>query len=364
MQRWVIHAGDQRLDRIDFSAPKHGGTRNQTSPAMEKRIVEMRQELAKTSALGEWGAQAIHEALTQQSSDEQIPSIRTIGRVLDRQGVLDGKRRIRRPAPPRGWYLPVAAQGHAEVDSFDIVEGLRIKDGPCIEVLNVISLFSGLVESWPVEKCVTAKLTVQCQIAHWRIHGLPAYAQFDNDTIFQGAHQHCDSIGRVVRLCLALGVIPVFATPAEQGFQGNIESYNGRWQAKTWARFQHGSLAQLQVRSQAYVKAVNARRRGPLFDQAPSRKAFPETFSFDPGKPLKGEVIYLRRTNEKGEVGVLGHRFSADPNWQHRLVRAVVDLNENCIQIHALRRKDPTHQPLLSTHPYQFPNRPFRGGSY
>ena len=31
---------------------------------------------------------------------------------------------------------------------------------------------------------------------HWRIFGLPAYAQFDNDTRFQGAHQFRNSIER------------------------------------------------------------------------------------------------------------------------------------------------------------------------
>jgi len=39
---------------------------------------------------------------------------------------------------------------------------------------------------------------------HWRSVGLPRFAQFDNDTLFQGNHQFADSIGRVIRLCLSL----------------------------------------------------------------------------------------------------------------------------------------------------------------
>ena len=88
-----------------------------------------------------------------------------------------------------------------------------------------------------MESAWTAKKTVQTLVAHWREHGLPAYAQFDNDTIFQGAHQYRDTFGRVTRLCLQLGVTPVFAPPRETGFQAAIESYNGRWQAKVWRRF-------------------------------------------------------------------------------------------------------------------------------
>ena len=110
---------------------------------------------------------------------------------------------------------------------------------------------------------MTAKGAVEALVEHWRAVGLPAYAQFDNDTIFQGPHQHPDVVGRVMRLCLGLGVVPVFAPPREPGFQAAIENYNGRWQAKVWARFAHESLEGLLARSGRYVAAAGcAPRRG------------------------------------------------------------------------------------------------------
>jgi hypothetical protein len=66
---------------------------------------------------------------------------------------------------------------------------------------------------------------------------LPRYAQFDNDPVFHGPHIHPDTLGRVARLCLSPAVTPVFAPPSETGFQAAIESYNARWQAKAWNRF-------------------------------------------------------------------------------------------------------------------------------
>ena len=110
---------------------------------------------------------------------------------------------------------------------------------------------------------VTAKAAVEALIEHWRTFGLPGYAQFDNDTIFQGTHTHPDVIGRVMRLCLSLGIVPVFVPPREMGFQAMIESYNGQWQAKVWARFAHGSLAELEGRSGRYVAAVHRAPSGP-----------------------------------------------------------------------------------------------------
>jgi hypothetical protein len=103
---------------------------------------------------------------------------------------------------------------------------------------------------------------------------------FDNDTIFQGGHHARDSIGRVVRTCLRLRIIPVFAPPRESGFQAAIESFNGRWQGKVWARFYHESLAALQQRSRPYLTALrrrSAERIEATHHAAPSRRRGPQT---------------------------------------------------------------------------------------
>ncbi len=156
-------------------------------------MLSLRQQL-KTSDLGQFGAVAIHRALQQESLDS-LPCVRTIGRILERSGVLDGRHRVRRPPPPRGWYLPDVAARHAELDSFDIVEGLVIKGGAAVEVLNGVSLHGGLTLSCP-RPTLTAKIAVEMIVAHWRECGLPHYAQFDNDTVFQGAHQFPDTMGK------------------------------------------------------------------------------------------------------------------------------------------------------------------------
>jgi len=147
-------------------------------------VLGLRRELKETSDLGEYGARAIHRELVARGYG-MVPSVRTIGRVLERRGALDAARRVRRPPPPPGWYLPEVAAGRAELDSFDIVEGLFLVGGLRIEVLNVVSLLGGGPGAWP-QPLVTAKTAVAALVAHWRKFGRPADAQFDNDTIFQG----------------------------------------------------------------------------------------------------------------------------------------------------------------------------------
>jgi hypothetical protein len=305
----------------------------------------VRTELQRCSDLGFHGAETIHEALKARKIDP-LPSVRTINRILERRGALDGQKRTRRPAPPPGWHRPEVASKRRELDSFDVVEGLVIKGGPQIEVLNGISLHGGLATSYPVEASVTAKFVVESLIEHWRAFGLPGYAQFDNDTIFQGTHAHPDVIGRVSRLCLSLGVVPVFVVPHEFGFQSMVENYNGTWQAKVWARFQHGSLPDLQGHSQRYVTALR-RHRADRIESAPRRRAFPKTWRLNLQSRPRGRIIYVRRTSAVGSVEVLGRSFEVDPHWLNRLVRVEVDLDGDKIHIYRLRRREPQDQPLL-----------------
>jgi len=49
-----------------------------------------------------------------------------IDRILGRWGVLDRVHRVRRPPPPRGWYLPAVAEGEAELDCLDFSEDLKL----------------------------------------------------------------------------------------------------------------------------------------------------------------------------------------------------------------------------------------------
>jgi putative transposase len=358
VQVWVLRAKGQRLDRVDWSDQPRGGRRTATATPtrIEDLVVRLRRQLQETSALGEYGAAAIRRELEKRRV-QPLPSLRTIGRILLRRGLLDGRRRLRHPPPPKGWYLPRVVAGQAELDSFDFVEGLVIRGGTDVMVLNTVSLHGGLCGSW-VRSAWSAKTTVAQLIAYWREQGLPAYAQFDNDTIFQGAHQWPDSFGRLSRLCLQLEVIPVFVPPRETGFQAAIENYNGRWQAKVWQRFEHDNLRTLTRHSDRFVAAVR-QRSAPRRDAAPARTPFPADWKLDLQKPLQGLVIFLRRTNEQGEAELLGHRYLVDPQWPHRLVRAEVDLTQGQIRFYRLRRREPNQQPLLNTVPYQIPTKAF-----
>ncbi|MGH8525534.1 MAG: hypothetical protein ACREXY_15415, partial [Gammaproteobacteria bacterium] len=341
---WLTRSAGQRLDRFSFADHERGRAWNRIEPAVEQCILQTRAHLREDSVLGEYGADAIERALQEECSQLEV-SRATINRVLKRHGATDAHVRVRRPAPPKGWYLPEVAAGRAEVDCFDFIEDLKIAAGPVVDALTAKSLHGKLTNAWMMGQR-SAQHTVPCLQRRWQRDGLPDYAQFDNDTVFQGAHQFADTVGRISRLCLALGVIPVFVPPLEHGMQNTIESFNGLWQAKVWQRHHVTSVSELQARSDAYIAAHRA-RSCQATEAAPPRRPMPRDFVLDLHAPLRGQMIFIRRTDENGHAHLLGQRFVISPEWLNRLVRCEIDFDHHCIRCFALRRRAPAEQPLI-----------------
>lgn len=358
LQYWLARTRGQRLDRVDWSnqsnAPRAHG--RQTKTSVQRRVLALRREL-RQSDLGFVGAQAIQDALRTECPHRRLPSLRTIGRILKRHGALDAVRRVRRSAPPAGWYLPEVAAGTAELDAFDVIEDLPLEGGPRLDVLTTRALWGSVCGAW-ISAAMRARWLCERLETHWRAHGCPAYAQFDNDSRFQGTHTHPDVLGQVIRFCLSLGVTPVFAPAREHGPQNLNESFNHLWQQKVWHRFHHASALAFQARSDRFVAAYQ-RRRAAREDHAPGRRPFPKRWTLDLHQRPRGMVIYLRRTDEFGAIRVLGHRLEVDAQWVHRLVRAEVDLEAQQIRCYRLRRRAPDEQPLVRTIKYVFPEKQF-----
>ena len=357
VQLWVGRAGQSALDGVEWSDRSHRPVRlTRTEGEFEDLVIEVRTSLREQSVLGEYGAAAIRRELDARGVTPRR-SLSTIGRILERRGALDAHRRVRHRPPPPGWYLPPVAARTVELDSFDVIERIRLLGGQDLDVLTGVSLHGGLIGIWP-EIGLTAVKTVAQLATHWRAVGLPGYVQFDNDTRFIGGNRYPDSIGPVIRLCLALGVVPVFVPPRETGFQAAVEALNGRWERKVWARFWMPTLEETRARSDAYV-AESHRRHAVRIDGAPPRTPC-SAEEPDLRRAPSGRLAFIRRTSDAGAISVLGRSYPVDRQWVHRLVRAELDLDLRRLQCFALRRADPAAQPLLNEIEYVPPARWFR----
>ena len=114
----------------------------------------------------------------------------------------------------------------------------------------------------------------------------------------------------------------------------------------------------MQAQSARYV-AAHRQRRAARIEAAAARHPFPRGWQLDLPAHPQGRMVFLRRSNERGEVQLLGRTFAVDPLWQHRLVRADVDLKRCRIRFYTLRRRVPDQQPLAKETRYVLPRRKF-----
>jgi hypothetical protein len=90
-------------------------------------------------------------------------------------------------------------------------------------------------------------------------------------------------MGRVVRFCLLLGVIPVFTTPCKQGFQGKIERFNSEIQRKFWRRKDFKNIRYVKDRLKEYVLEHRLRQQSTIVI-ALQRRTFPKKWKYDETK--------------------------------------------------------------------------------
>lgn len=228
------------------------------------------------------------------------------------------------------------AAGEAELDQLDVVEGLHLRGHGPVEALTGISLWGKLALAEPARAGWRIDSILPVLAAHWRRWGAPAFLQMDNDTRFAGSSRAVRRLGRLIRFCLAAGVIPVFVPPRETGFQAAVESFNWLWQAKVWQRFRHRHLHELRGRSHAFLEAHRRWRHR----EQPVRHLC---------RVAVHHVVYLRRTDGQGRIRLLGADLVVSAQWPHRLVRAELDTTRHILRVFALQRRSPTRQPLLKT---------------
>ena len=360
VKKWIDYAGNKRLDRVDFSDKRKSQPKvphNKLAPEVERCIIQTRQWLRQTSDLGEYGAKAIRQQMKSYGCS-CLPSERAINYVLARNGLQNQYRRQRFLPPPAGWYLPEVCSKEQEMDCFDHIEDLRIQGTlEDFSVFNATSLHGSLACSW-IDKQVTSNCVAEHIIERFKRFGRPAYAQFDNALVFRGPHKP-DCLGLVTRVCLELNINVVFTIPCDTGLQAKIERYNKQWKDSVWNRFCFENLQQLQIQSERFVEAYRQKRQNEIA-HAPTRQPVP--LDWEPSFPTQvtGKVIYLRRTDDYGQVNILGQVRTVHPTLTQQLVRCEVDLTQGQIVYYRLHRRRVFDNEVITIVPYEFPCRKFK----
>jgi putative transposase len=211
---------------------------NRTPPHIERAVISIRRRLAaratpqtRYSRIGAAQIRAELEVL----GYSLLPCLRTVNRIIARAGL---------PCPPlllapgiaRSEYPGPQAQDSNHVHQADVV-GPRYLQGSstryyflvCKDVFDQ-SIYMEFVDSRRMD------VVMDFLVHAWQHLGLPEKVQIDNGREFCGFGHAARFLSRVIRLCLRLGIEPVFIPKGKPHWNGSVENFNGWFQPSLLSR--------------------------------------------------------------------------------------------------------------------------------
>jgi Winged helix-turn helix/Integrase core domain len=334
--RWwrrYLEAGPEGL--YDLTRASHHIARH-ISPELERAILTVRRRLqAHASPATRYsliGAPVILAELKALGT-RPLPSLRTIERVLQRNGLTAPRVRLALLLP-RQEYPGPQARASNELHEVDLVGPIYLQGRSHRYYIWVgKDAFDGavclrLAESRRMDEVLW--FLSEC----WKDLGRPEQVQFDNARELAGWGTAARTLSRVIRLCLRFGVSPIFIPAGEPQFNGSVENFNGWFQEPLFQRrFKRpGDLRRELARLQ---EAVNTQHVHPrLGGQTPTQhrrglrlQKLPASFVVPTGRlPLaEGHVTFIRRVSVAGTVTVLSQTFRVGKRHRGLYLRLVVD---------------------------------------
>jgi putative transposase len=287
------------------------------------------------------GAQAIRWELEDEGVSP-LPSLRTIGRILARRELT--QRRTGRYEPKGTRYPALKAQFPGDVHEGDFVGPCYLNSRLRFHSLNIVDLVTGRCATEPV---LEGKEEIVNRLwAVWLRLGLPKYLQVDNETVFYGSQAHPRGMGKLIRLCLPLGIEPCFIPFREPWRNGVVEHFNDFWRKKFLAKVTMSSPEELQEESLAFEERHNNRYRySKLGGKTPMGYLagtncilrFPENMEppkLPLPKPQTGRYHVVRLIRSDARFNLFGEMFAMPSQSVYEYVKATVDVAGQRLSFH------------------------------
>ncbi len=210
-----------KLDGKDWA--KDHSSRPHQSPKridkiMEQTVIETRKYLEKKQ-YSQIGALAINYDLNKQGIIP--PPISTINKILRRNNLVHKQTKY----SPKGVNYPSLAITQSNyLHQLDVVGPRYLKEDGRFYSANIIDAYDRRNSINPDRRQNRMAIT-KALICSWQTLGIPCYLQMDNQLPMRGSNQYPHSFGIVIRLCLSLGIQPLFIPLAEPWRNGIIEHF-------------------------------------------------------------------------------------------------------------------------------------------
>jgi len=262
-----------------------------------------------------------------------LPSLRTIERVLERNGITAPKVRLA-PYLSRTTYPKPQANVSNQLQEVDGVGPIYLKGNRqryyifvCKDVYDG-SVCLRIYRSRKME--VILDFLGEC----WKSLGLPAQVQFDNAREVAGWGPAARYLSRVLRLCLRFGVEPLLIPPGRPQHNGSVENFNGWFQPRLFQRH-YSQLGALTRELQRLEQTVNTQHVQPRLSgltpvqhrRRTKLRKLPLNFliSHDPLPVAAGRITFFRQVTKHGNVHLLSQTFFVGKRLKGEYVKVLLD---------------------------------------
>jgi IS30 family transposase len=340
VQRWISRYDPKTAEeslRNRSSAPKH--VQERYPRRVKEAVLRSRKERAarKRSKYQHAliGAEAIYYEL-QELKITRLPPPRTIHTWLKAADLV--KERKRKPRkPPNPSYPVLRCKAVNDIHQLDLKGPLYLKGNSQKYYLATLRDVYGkkvAIKALSNKKMATI---IDFLVESWCKVGCPRHLQMDNGLEFRGSNRYPRSLGKLVRVCLDLGVEPIFIPTHEPWRNGVIENFNGLLD-RLFLRVQHFETEkQLQRQASKLETSINTTHRlvslGGMTPQAFSAKTtirqVPANYVWRKRdlRLLKGNVSYIRLVRKRGRITLTANdKFLIGKKYKWQYVLAQVNV--------------------------------------
>ena len=309
LHRWVARYLTDQLGGLVDRSHRPASCPHQVQASVEVRVAEMRRQHPR------WGAKRIRlELLRKPVPAETVPAVRTIVRILHRQGLSQPRPRKR----PRSSYIRFERPGPMQLWGIDIVGGVQLVDVATGEVREV-KVVTGVDDH--SRYCVMAKVVERATSRSVCLAFAQALARYGvpEQVITDNGKQFTDRFGRggevlFDKICRKNGIAHLLIAPFSPYQNGKVERFHGTFRPDFLADAgPFESIEQAQAAVDAWVEQYNTDRPHQGLDEhvpvMPAQR-------FAPVPPAERDVVEMWLPPTLTTVAETGATDPVDPSPQ------------------------------------------------
>jgi hypothetical protein len=339
LSKWRI-----RYDQFGWAGLKSHSRQPHQSPQqyptwLVREIIRIRRRLVRQK-VGLIGAQAIRQELRWLIRVKRLPSSATINRILDQHDLIP------QITPTKVYFPAPYAEVGPNVQALDWT-CRYLQKGPKVYAFHTLDLETrDFYQTLATDKSASTVWTHLVQ--GWKRLGFPAFLQVDNDSAFSGGGKAKRAFSQFVRLCLYVGVEPIFLPVAEPDRNGDIESLNRLWNHAFWNRRHFKSLGHVRRTAPDFHHWYLTQYAPPkLHGQTPARARAAQprpkltaTQQQDWPSPLPitaGRVHFIRQVSSEGTISILNETWRVGKRLTGKYVWATITTSTRRLTIYYRR---------------------------